>query len=92
MKHTIHNTPAEEVSAPVEYATYVEGSRVIIRGREVPYLLLHGDMLVLDQRLGLELPTDEKARDSIVEFVANAIAVGGGYASIYFLDSKMPFR
>lgn len=28
----------------------------------------------------------------LVEFIANAIAVGGGYPSIHYTDRKMPFR
>lgn len=49
--------------------------------------------LVLDDRLGLDLPAMSAFQeDSIVEFIANAIAIGAGYASIYYTKRKMPFR
>ncbi len=53
-----------------------------------------GMYLVLDNRLGFDIPktitADEAA--SLVEFLANAIAIGAGYASIYYTKRKMPFR
>ncbi len=49
--------------------------------------------LILDDRLGLDLNgVSAPKQDEITEFIANAIAIGAGYASIYYLDRKMPFR
>ncbi len=50
--------------------------------------------LLLDNRLGFDLPTGASPyeEDSLVEFIANAIAIGAGYASIYYTKRKMPFR
>ncbi len=49
--------------------------------------------LVLDHRLGVDLPAMEPwQEDSIIEFIANAIAIGAGYASIYYTKRKLPFR
>jgi len=65
---------------------------------EVPYLMWtrtdDGRLaLTLDNRFGLDLPQmPPEQEEAVVEFIANAIAVGGGYASIYFTDRKMPFR
>lgn len=50
--------------------------------------------LILDDRLMYVLPeslTREQIED-IVEFVANAIAIGAGYPSIYYTKRKLPFR
>lgn len=75
------------------------GEQVIIAdGRQgVPYLRVArredgSAFLLLDHRFGLELPADAELRDRVVHFVAEAIAVGGGYASIERLDVRMPFR
>lgn len=65
---------------------------------EIPYLTWveseDGRLsLTLDRRLGLDLPVmTQFQQDSIVEFIANCIAVGAGYASIYYTKRKMPFR
>lgn len=49
--------------------------------------------LILDGRLGLDLPAlSEVQEDSLIEFIANAIAIGAGYPSIYYTKRKMPFR
>lgn len=49
--------------------------------------------LTLDDRLGLDLPTMlPRAEQALIEFIANAIAIGAGYASIYYTKRKMPFR
>lgn len=49
--------------------------------------------LLLDNRLGLDLPLmPDHREDAVVEFIANAIAIGAGYASIYYTKRKMPFR
>lgn len=53
-----------------------------------------GMYLVLDDRLGFTIPlgatVDEAA--ALVEFVANAIAIGAGYPSIYYTRRRLPFR
>lgn len=84
-----------------------EGARVYLQSDygetggsvEVPYLRgrRHPDGsigLTLDDRLGLDLPAEmgAAAQEAAIEFIANAIAVGAGYASIYYTDRKMPFR
>lgn len=50
--------------------------------------------LILDDRLMYVIPDDTTADqiDALVEFIANAIAIGAGYASIYYTKRKMPFR
>lgn len=50
--------------------------------------------LVLDNRLGYDVPYafTEGQEEALVEFIANAIAIGAGYASIYYTKRKMPFR
>lgn len=49
--------------------------------------------LILDNRLGYDCPAmTEYAEDSLIEFIANCLAVGAGYASIYYTKRKMPFR
>lgn len=49
--------------------------------------------LLLDGRLGTDLPAmTEYQEDSLIEFIANAIAIGAGYPSIYYTKRKMPFR
>lgn len=52
-----------------------------------------GLSLILDNRLMLIAPVmsmyDE---DAMIEFLANCIAVGAGYASIYYTKRKVPFR
>jgi hypothetical protein len=65
----------------------------------VPYLTWRraengGLSLLLDNRLGYDLGADwSKGQESaLVEFIANAIAIGAGYASIYYTKRKMPFR
>jgi len=53
-----------------------------------------GMYLTLDDRLGYTIPasiTGDEA-EALVEFIANAIAIGAGYASIYYTKRKMPFR
>lgn len=53
-----------------------------------------GMSLILDNRLGFDIPTTVTADEAgaLIEFVANAIAIGAGYASIYYTKRKMPFR
>jgi hypothetical protein len=53
-----------------------------------------GMYLVLDGRLGYTIPStiDPDQAADLIEFVANAIAIGAGYASIYYTKRKMPFR
>jgi hypothetical protein len=53
-----------------------------------------GFWLTLDNRFGLQIPTGvtQAEAEAIVEFVANAIAIGAGYPSIYYTKRKMPFR
>lgn len=88
-------------SGPVGYHDYGPDRRVVIRRETdgeivVPFLSWHrGEdgvlSLTLDHRFGLDIPAGV-AQDSIVEFIANAIAVGAGYPSIYYTDRKMAFR
>ena len=53
----------------------------------------HGLTLSLDHRFMLDLPEMPREReDAIVEFIANAIAIGGGYPSIYHTKHKLAFR
>lgn len=65
---------------------------------EVPYLSwARGEddrlSLTLDGRLGLDLPKiTEFEEDALIEFIANAIAIGAGYPSIYYTKRRMPFR
>ncbi len=53
-----------------------------------------GMSLTLDKRLGFDIPKsitpDEAA--ALIDFIANAIAIGAGYASIYYTKRKMPFH
>ncbi|MCI4355101.1 MAG: hypothetical protein L3K06_07035 [Thermoplasmata archaeon] len=53
-----------------------------------------GMFLTLDNRLGYSIPKSITSDEAValIEFVANAIAIGGGYASIYYTKRKMPFR
>lgn len=53
-----------------------------------------GMSLTLDGRLGFDIPKSVSADEAaaLVEFIANCIAVGAGYASIYYTKRKMPFR
>jgi hypothetical protein len=89
----------------IEFSDYGPERRVAIRADgehdgtiPVPYLAWNRSedgvlSLVLDQRFGLDLPGVTPAvAEAIVEFIANAIAVGGGYASIYYTDRKLSFR
>ena len=98
------NDVTKEVTG-VTYAEYMPQSHVFIRDEatgsiEVPFLtgrrLEDGSVsLTLDRRLGLDLPAslEPHVQDAIVEFVANAIAVGAGYPSIYYTDrGKLAFR
>jgi hypothetical protein len=50
--------------------------------------------LILDDRLMYVIPDgfSREQIEDIAEFVANAIAIGAGYASIYYTKRKMPFR
>ena len=53
-----------------------------------------GMSLTLDNRLGFDVPLSVTPGEaaSLFEFIANCIAVGAGYASIYYTKRKMPFR
>lgn len=53
-----------------------------------------GMYLTLDNRLGFNIPASiaPKEAEALIEFIANAIAIGAGYASIYYTKRKMPFR
>lgn len=96
----------EEIpSTGVRYQDWGPSNRIMIDAGDhtgqhiVPFLTgrrhEEGEVwLTLDDRFGVELPATltREQQDSIVEFIANAISVGGGYASIYFTDKKMPFR
>lgn len=57
--------------------------RVIVNGYWVPCLdAARGNgiiRLILDHRFGCDIPDDERAT-AIVEFIANAMAVAGGYS------------
>jgi len=85
-----------------EHLVGIRIDRGDIGGQEiVPYLRWNraedGTLsLTLDHRFGIDLPpmASEKGnkQDEIVEFIANAIAIGAGYPSIYYLDRRMPFR
>lgn len=49
--------------------------------------------LVLDGRLAVDLPAmHQRAEQAVIEFIANAIAIGAGYPSIYYTKRKVPFR
>jgi hypothetical protein len=53
----------------------------------------HGLTLCLDHRFILDLPQMTPFEEQhIVEFIANAIAIGGGYPSIYHTKHKLAFR
>jgi hypothetical protein len=66
---------------------------------DVPYLTWvrreddHGLSLILDHRFILDLPEMTPWEEQhIVEFIANAIAIGGGYPSIYYTKHRLAFR
>ncbi len=68
----------------VEYVGPIETNVVVVDGWRVPFLEAHslpgGEVrLVLDRRYGLELTVAEAER--VVPFLADAIAVGLGFAS-----------
>jgi hypothetical protein len=49
--------------------------------------------LILDDRLAVDLPEmHPRAEFAVIEVIANAIAVGAGYGSIYYTKRKVPFR
>jgi hypothetical protein len=53
----------------------------------------HGLSLILDHRFILDLPEMTPWEEQrIVEFIANAIAIGGGYPSIYHTKHRLAFR
>lgn len=66
-------------------------------GPHHPYLAhaAHGGMwLWLDDRFGLKVPSgasDDEA-EALVQFIAEAIAIGAGYPSIAHTKRKVPFR
>lgn len=69
----------------------------LVRGDHHEYLATRaypGMYLTLDDRLGYNVPTTVTPYEAaaLVEFVANAIAIGAGYPSIYYTKRKMPFR
>lgn len=53
-----------------------------------------GMYLTLDDRLGYTIPASmtQYEADSLIHFLADAIAIGAGYASIGYTKRKMPFR
>jgi hypothetical protein len=103
----VESTGPKIIRSRVDYHTLPEQRLVSIAvdhgqtggSQDVPYLEWArredgGLSLILDSRLMVMLPVSLAPHevDEIVEFIANAIAVGGGYPSIYYLDRKMPFR
>jgi hypothetical protein len=69
--------------------------RVVVDGREVPYLTAtpanRGRVqLSLDERYAIEL--DLATAESVVPFLADAIAVGMGYTCHQRPDMEMPVR
>lgn len=83
---------ASEAMAPsrrgLEFPNYADSLRPVhIDGKEVPGLRAqvdregHPTMLVLDQRLALDLPRDPYIAEATVRFIADAIAVGLGFPS-----------
>ena len=67
---------------------YLSWGREADRGDGLP------TSLILDGRLMYDIPDDltREQIEDIAEFVANAIAIGAGYPSIYYTKRKMPFR
>ena len=76
---------SDEVHAKLEFGSHHEYLASAIQP---------GMFLTLDSRLGYDIPKsltpDEAA--TLVRFLADAIAIGAGYASIGYTKRKMPFR
>lgn len=66
----------------IEYLDFMEGSRIVLNGHEVPRLRAfkkpHVVSLVLDNRFGLDVPPN--LAEPVVSFIANALAIGAGYS------------
>ena len=79
----------------VPYLTWVRrGEGTDVLGQEVQSTEDdHGLSLILDHRFILDLPEMTPFEEQhIVEFIANAIAIGGGYPSIYHTKHRLAFR
>jgi hypothetical protein len=86
----------ESIFGRVEFGPPELGRQIHIGNTSVPYLRgwLREDgtaFLSLDDRFGLEI-TDPAHVQSVTHFVAEAIAIGAGLASIERTDIRMPFR
>ena len=78
-----HTNDGGEISVP-----YLTWGREADRGEGPP------TALILDDRLMYLIPENMTLDqiDALIEFVANAIAIGAGYPSIYYTKRKVPFR
>jgi hypothetical protein len=88
--------PIDEPFGTVTFSDPMAGQDVVVGHQQVPYLRAmpqeDGSLyLILDQRFGLHI-TDPDQFQSVTHFVAEAIAIGAGLASIERTDIRMAFR
>lgn len=88
MDHDCHSGEGFRVTFPGPFQHH----EVVVRGWSVPFLKAslqgeHRVRLILDERFGIELTTQEAER--LIPFLANAIAVALGYGAHPREDTKV---